>query len=192
MRRAWFCLIFVAGLLYFDVLAGNTAFAAEKASNWRNTYDTIFRWINFGILVFLFFKFIKNPLMDFLHSRKEELAGHIKHLEEERGKAASNVQETNKRLEESITRLAEIKEKIVKQGEKQKQKIIQSAHDESMLLMDGAGQKAKNIIKQGRNRLRNELIDFAFDSAIKKIPAEITDADNRKFIDIYFSSTRFQ
>ena len=35
-------------------LLGPEAFAAEKTNNWRPTYDLVMRWVNFGIIVFLY------------------------------------------------------------------------------------------------------------------------------------------
>ena len=44
----------------------------------RFWYDLVLRYFNFGIIVFVFIKYAKTPLMDFLRGQKEELARDLK------------------------------------------------------------------------------------------------------------------
>ena len=162
--------------------------AAESPVDWRPIYDEVLLWINFGIIVFVFVKYGKTPLMNFLRGRKEKLAQEIKQIEEEKEKVADKIRETSKMLEDSNIRFVELKDKIVKQGEKRKQEIIEEAKQHSKIILEGAQQKIDNQIIKAKNRFKTKLVDAAIALAIKKLPAEIAEADNDKLLNQYLTS----
>lgn len=170
-------------------LLGNEAMAAGDTGNWRNTYDLVMRWINFGILAFVLVKFGKKPLKDFLHGQRDELEREIKKIEEEKESITDKIKEIKKLLDESDIRLGKLKERIIAQGEKEKQKIIENAMAQGNIMLEGAKIKIVHRLKQAKNTFRLELIDAACALVIEKLPDEITDKDNQKFIDIYLAGT---
>jgi F-type H+-transporting ATPase subunit b len=173
-----FCCI-IAGLLSLHVL-GHDAFAAEKASSWRPTYDLILRWINFGIIVFLVVRYGKNPIMNFLRGQKQKLAQEIKHLEDKKQGISANIEETLKTIDESEVRFAELKERIVRQGEKKKEAIIQTAQNQSKTMLEDAKRRIDTHFIQAKNKFRAEMIDRAIDLAMERLTKEITAEDNEK------------
>jgi F-type H+-transporting ATPase subunit b len=173
-----FCCI-IAGLLSLHFL-GHDAFAAEKASTWRPTYDLIFRWINFGIIVFLVVKYGKTPIMNFLRGQKEKLAQELKRLEDKKQGVSENIEETLKTIDESEVRFAELKERIVRQGEKKKEAIIQTAQNQSKTMLEDAKRRIDTHFIQAKNKFRAEMIDRAIDLAMERLTKEITAEDNEK------------
>lgn len=185
MKWIFYTFVVGFGLLLFS----NFACASENASGWRSTYDLVFRWINFGIIVFLLIKFGKKPLMDFLHSRKDSLAKDIAVLEEKKNKANESIEEAKQQLEESISYFAGLKERIVRQGTKKKEKLVDDAHKESALMIEASKQKVKAILQNARDSFRSELVDAAFTIVMKQIPGRITDEDNNKLSALYLETT---
>ena len=173
-----FCHI-IAGILSLHFL-GHEAFASEKASSWRPIYDLILRWINFGIIVFLLVKYAKTPLMNFLRGQKEKLAREIKRLENKKQGISANIEETLKTIDESEVRFAELKERIVRQGEKKKEVIIQTAQKQSKMMLEDGKRRIDTHFIQAKNKFRAELIDRAIDLAMERLPKEITAEDNEK------------
>jgi F-type H+-transporting ATPase subunit b len=169
----------IAGLLSLHFL-GHDAFAAEKASSWRPTYDLIFRWINFGIIVFLVIRYGKTPIMNFLRGQKEKLAREIKRLEDKKQGISANIEETLKTIDESEIRFAELKERIVRQGEKKKELIIQTAQNQSKTMLEDAKRRIDTHFIQAKNKFRAEMIDKAIDLAMERLTKEITTEDNEK------------
>jgi F-type H+-transporting ATPase subunit b len=159
---------------------GHDAFAAEKASTWRPTYDLIFRWINFGIIVFLVVKYGKTPIMNFLRGQKEKLAQELKRLEDKKQGVSENIEETLKTIDESEVRFAELKERIVRQGEKKKEAIIQTAQNQSKTMLEDAKRRIDTHFMQAKNKFRAEMIDRAIDLAMERLSKEITAEDNEK------------
>jgi F-type H+-transporting ATPase subunit b len=176
----------IAGILSLH-FCGYEAFAAEKSSSWRPIYDLILRWINFGIIVFLVIKYLKNPIMNFLRGQKEKLAQEIKRLEDKKRGISENIEETLKTLDESEVRFAELKKRIVYQGEKKKEAIIQTAQNQSKIMLEDAKRRIDTHFMQAKNKFKAELIDRAIDLAMEKLPKEITPEDNERFTSEYLT-----
>jgi len=188
-KLLWVCGGIALGILGLH-LCGHEAFAAEKTSNWRPTYDLIMRWVNFGIIVFVLNRYAKTPLKNFLRSKKEDLAQEIDELEEKKEDANAKISETQKTIDESDVRLAELKARIVQQGEREKLRIVDSAQQQSRSMLKDANRRIDASILQARNTVKSELIDAAVDLAMERLPQEITAVDNEKFVSAYLTSTK--
>lgn len=177
----------ITAVLHFSV---HEALATDTANHWRHTYDLVMMWVNFIILAFLLVKFGKTPLMNFLRGRREELARQIGRVEEEKKKADARVEDSLKQLDESAARFEKIRERIIKQGKKKKQAIIEGAHLESKILLEEAKRRIDNQISMAKKKFRDEMIDRAMDIVVEKLPREMTDQDNQRFLKQYLDSTR--
>ena len=184
-----FCYGFIAGVVSFHFM-GLEALSAETSGGWRPLYDEILLWFNFGILVFIFIRYAKTPLMNFLRGRKEKLKQEIESLEEEKGKAADKIKEIYEVLDESEDRFVAIKTRILEQGEKKKQTIIAAAQNQSKMMIEDANRRIQYYFVQAKDKLKAELIDAAIDMALERLPQEISDADNEKFVNEYLASAQ--
>lgn len=187
VRKTVWMFVWMMVLVFSLHFFGYETFAAEKTTKWRPTYDLILRWINFGIIVFVFYKYAKTPLMNFLRGQKEKLAEEIKKLEDKKEDMANKVKETQKALDESEVRFADLKDRIVQQGERGKQEIIESAKNHSRIMLEGANRKIDSYILSSKNMFKAELIDAAIELAMERLPKEITDKDDERFIVQYLS-----
>lgn len=170
-------------------LMGHDAFAGENSSNWRPMYDLILRYINFGIIVFVIVKYGKTPIMNFLRGQKDKLAQEIDRLENEKEDAKAKIKETLKTVDESEVRFSELKDRIIRQGEKKKTEIIESAQNQSKLMLEDGKRRINTYFLQAKNEFRAELIDRAMDMAMERLPEEITPQDNDKFTHLFLEST---
>lgn len=180
--------LLLAAFLSVFVCCGN-AFAAETAAGWRPTYDLVMMWINFLILVFLAFKFGKAPIMKFLQGQKSEISKEINNIEEKKNEITDKVKQALKTLDESDIHLAKLKEKILEQGEKQKQLIIKDAEQQCGFMLATGRRKIENHIMQAEATFRAELIDAATERALEILPQKITQEDNRKKLNEYLEHT---
>jgi F-type H+-transporting ATPase subunit b len=174
------CTAILAGLLSLHLL-GLDAHAAEGSSHWRPVYDLIMRWINFGIIVFVVYKYGRKPFMNFLRGRKEQVAGEIEELETRKNEMVARINRTQKDIEESDVRFAELKERIIRQGETKKAEIIEFAQKHGKSMIEDAKRRIDTHILQAKNAFRSELIDRAVDVALERLPGQITPEDNEKF-----------
>ncbi|MGD9232870.1 MAG: ATP synthase F0 subunit B [Desulfobacterales bacterium] len=168
---------------------GHDALAAEKSNSWRPMYDLILRWINFGIIAFVIVKYGKTPIMNFLRGQKDKLAQEINQLENEKKDATAKVMETLKSVDESEVRFADLKDRIIQQGEKKKTEIIESAQNQSKMMLEDAKRRIDSHFLQAKNEFKAELIDIAMDMAMERLPEVITPEDNDKFTRLFLDST---
>lgn len=186
----------ITGILPFLLTAAvglladpGTVWAEESgAGGWRSTYDEIMLWVNFAILAFVFYKFGKDPLMDFLRLRKEDVAYEIGVLESQKEKVTARIEETSQAITESDIRYTDLKEKILRQGERRKQEIIDEAREQSRIMMESTKDKVGSQIQQAKRRFKEEMVDAAIDRAMERLPQVITDEDNEKLLDQYMAS----
>jgi F-type H+-transporting ATPase subunit b len=167
---------------------GFEALASESSGGWRPIYDEVLLWFNFGIIVFIFIKFGKTPLMNFLHGRKEKIAREIEQIEEKKKQAADKITEINKMVDERKARFAKIRNRIVEQGERKKSEIIESAQNQSKLMIVNAKRRIESHFLQAKNDFRAELIDNAIDLALERFPKEMTPEDHEKFTREFLTS----
>ena len=177
-----------ASMMIVFLVTGGTAFGAEESGNWRSTYDVVMLWVNFLILVFLFMKFAKDPIKNFLKGQQDELSKEIGGLEQRREDMIEKVKKAMDELEEGHVRLDEIRKRIVTDGEKRKQAIIENAKDQSRLMMEDAKRKIEAQILMAKQNFRGELIDEAVGLAMKKLPDIINEEDNEKLIEQYLAT----
>ncbi len=171
------------------LLLGSTdALAAETTKNWRSTFDVVMRWLNFAIIAFVLVKFGRKPIKDFFANRRQEIDHQITKYEQQKEAAEEKIAEATQMLKNSIARFEKIKMRIVEDGEKKKQQIIEGARQESRILLEGTKQRIENQIVGARNLIRSELIESAIALAEKRLPEEITAADEQKLLDHFMES----
>lgn len=179
-----FAIMAVLLLVAVDVAANEQA-----SGGGRETWDEVMLWINFCILVFVIVKYGRDPLMDFLRSRRIEVKRRIGKIEQEKSEIDAKILETRKALDESTERFENLKKRIVIQGERKKKEIIEDAKRQSEMMMTTAKQKIGSRIQEAKDSFRAELVDAAMDLAEKKLPREITEEDNEKILEKYLSIT---
>jgi len=168
--------------LCLHALSGE-ALAAD--ASWRPVYDLVMRWINFLILAFLLVKFGRKPLMNFLKGQRFDLAREIDELKEQKTTAEARLKEIQGELEQSNARFVELTERIIRDGERRKEELIEEARLESQIMLESAQQKIASRFIRARQRLRSEIVDSAIDKALERLPALVNDADNERLIQDY-------
>jgi F-type H+-transporting ATPase subunit b len=179
----------LSAVLMAIFINGSDALAAENADNWRSIYDLVMRWVNFAIIAILLVKFAKTPLKDFLSDRKGQIERKIKAYEQQKEAVEEKIAENQKMLAESIIRFEKIKQTIIEGGERKKQEIIEDAQRESKMLLEATQHKVEHQIREARDAIRAELIESAIALAEKRLPAEITAADQQRLTDLFLAST---
>ncbi|MDM8536095.1 hypothetical protein QUF70_05015 [Desulfobacterales bacterium HSG17] len=178
--------VFIGILCIF--FCGQIAFASEGGDNWRHNYDLGMKWLNFAILAFIIYKFGKTPLMNFLHGQKDRLSVEIVEMEKDKSLINEKLKEIQSVLDKGEAHYAELKERITRQGLKNKNDIIEQAKTQSQIMMEASKQKVGNQIVQAKRNFKAELIDAAVALASEKLPNAITDDDNQRFVDNYLAS----
>ncbi len=178
--------LFAAGIFFLCMIG--PAWAGESTSQWRSVYDLVMRWINFGILAFLLIRYGGPPLVNFLRNQKADIEKKIDQVQKQNAEMTGMVRKARQELQESASRLDEIKARIIEMGEHQKQEIIEEAKSQSRLMLEGARHRIDYQIHHAHEKLRLELLDMAMSAALERLPGEITPEDDRKIIDKYLAT----
>jgi F-type H+-transporting ATPase subunit b len=176
----------IGWMFFMAMLATATeALGAEASVNWRPTYDIVMRWLNFGILIVLFFRYARKPLVAFLNGQSRQIEENIQRFEKEKEAIRTRVNELLKERKEGREKLQRIKKRFISQGELKKQKIIDDAKKESHLLLESAKRKIEHEITSAREKLQTEMVDQAIDMAMQKLPQLMTDQDTQNSMKVY-------
>ena len=177
--------IFFASLFFIHFMA-SSAFASDPS--WRPIYDEVMLWINFFILVFIIVKYGKKPLLNFLQGQKDEVADQIHRLQKQKNALDAKINKTHTMIKDSSARFEQIKSRIMKDGERSKQKIIEEAKAQGKNIIEVEKVKATTQIAQAKDQFMSELVDEASALAQKKLPSEITDSDHNNLLDLFLSN----
>lgn len=165
------------------LLGAGSVWAAEGEPGWRSAWDLAMMWINFAILAFFIVKYLRAPLMNFLRDEGRKTAEAIREAEERKQRMDRQMLETRSALESSRERLAAVKVRVVTEGERRRQELIESARRESQLMLERARQGAEHQLAEAHERLRAELIDGAIAAALERLPGLIQAEDQEKLIE---------
>jgi F-type H+-transporting ATPase subunit b len=176
------CLLGVLGVH----LTAGLAVAAD--GGWRPTYDLVMRWLNFLILVGVIVRYARQPVKTFLEGRSAEVRIEIDTLEEQKAEAVAAVSALRRRLVDSEARLEEMKVRLLAEGERRKQTLIDQAELESAMMLKDAERKVEGLLHHARRTLRAELVDEAIELAARRLPEEIRAEDHQRLTASFFEA----
>ena len=182
---AWISFIIAIGL--FGVCPD--LFAAEGTGEWRETYDLVMRWVNFGILAFIIVKFARTPLKEFIFGQRKNLIRELEQREAEKKAITEKVDAVIAELKENQARVEDLKTRIIEQGKKKRQEIIESATEQSRQMLSDTQMRLAHQVSREKYRLRSEFVETAIGLALDRLPKIVTESDNQKFIEIFVSGT---
>ncbi|MFC1494583.1 ATP synthase F0 subunit B [Thermodesulfobacteriota bacterium] len=153
----------------------------------RKVWDEIMLFFNFGILVFLFIRFARKPMINFLRGEGDKISERIREIEAEVKKARSILEEESSRLEGVDDRVNSMRDKIINVGQNEKNKIIEKAKKAADKMVEDAKKEADFKMEAAKKRFSEEMLDLAVSLAVKKIKTDITSEDDENLV-LSFSS----
>lgn len=185
-RRILIRFLFLPALMLFF----SAAPAAAAEGSWRPVWDSVLLWLNFLILVGVFYRYGRKPLLEFLRGRKVELHRELRTLETQRDALREQIRELRAALEAGEDRFAQLKARILEQGERERQQIVEQAREHSTYVLEAAKERIRNRLLHAKDTFRQELIDEAMDLATRRMAQEITENDNRNLIQQFLDDAR--
>ncbi len=158
------------------------AFAAEAPSRARLIYNNIMLFVNFGIIVFLFIKYAKKPLLDFLYKEQNKVKKSISKLEEEYDNAKLILKEQQEKLDNIQTYIEDIRKNVLEIAQREKQKIIEEAKRKAEKLLEEAKLYYDFESARAKQRLKEEMITLAITEVKQRWKKGISNEANEKII----------
>ncbi len=157
----------------------------EGPSQGRQIWDTVWRIINFGILVFFLVKYARRPLMAFLRKHGADIGERLENYQAQLAKAKDEYAQTQERLADIQKMIAEIETYMKDEAERARQKIIDQARKNAEHLLDEAKEIASTEVGMARERVKTELVELVITEAEKAIRRDIKPEDDTRLIGDY-------
>ncbi|SMC16906.1 ATP synthase B/B' CF(0) [Desulfacinum hydrothermale DSM 13146] len=165
--------------------ASSTVFGIERA-----TWDLAWRWINFGIFVFLLVKYLKDPLVSFLKERREEIAQVFERLEEKEEALKRQQEEQERLLAQLDEKIESIRAHYHQIGQEEKEKILAQAERTRKQILEDAKAAAQRDFEEAKKRFRAEVVDMAVALAEQRLKKKITKKDQTKLLQAYLGQLK--
>lgn len=192
-------LVFLLGMWAVDIWAAGSGSSSQiidgayssrlihylKTNFSRATWDLTMRWVNFLILAGVIVKYAKGPVISFLKGKQAETARSIELIEENKRQVEEKIKERQIQLKASQERLKLIRDRIVSEGQRQKEQMIAAAKQESQIMLASARTRIDSQIRDAYQTIREELIDMAADKAMLKLPRMMTAKDHQEMLGLW-------
>ena len=160
------------------------AFAEEGIGSGRKLWNNIMLWVNFGIMVFIFIRYAKKPLMDYLHSVRKKIEGSLKEVDAQMASAKSVMTAEDAKLKGIDEEIRLIHERMLEMGRAEKEKIIESGRVTAEKMIENAKAYAEYRLAVARKVIFDEMVDLAVSMAEEKLKEGISQEDSdRLFAD---------
>lgn len=180
----FFLIIFI--FITIPILSPN-AYAIEKMSTGRIIWDNIMLWINFGILVFLFLKYAKKPLMGFLRGESDKIEEDLNDVETQLKKAKSIMDSEVVNLKDLEGRIQEIRENIIEFTQREIEKTIEKAKITANQMIEGVNKESKYKLEMAKKAIEAEMMDIAISIVEGKLKKGLKPEDDEKLINQFLS-----
>ena len=167
------------------MLSLSDAFAAEGTGAGRKLWDSIMLFVNFGILVFLFIKFARKPLMDFLYGERKKIAARLNEMEKQVKEAKALMETEAEKLKSIDIRISEIRERVISLGQKEKDSIIEKAQTTAKQMIEDAKNETEYKLEAAKKRFGEEMLEIAVSIAKENLKKSITSEEDERIINTF-------
>ena len=165
-------------------------FAVDELSSGRRLWDNILLFVNFGILVFLFLKYGRKPLMDYLRGVGKDVESGLNKVETRLSHATSLRDAELDKLEGIQAHLDKIREDILELGRHEKEKHIEEGKIAAENMIQHAKNYAHNKIQEAKKVVADEMIDRAFSTVERVLVREFSPKDDENTVNQFLNDLK--
>ncbi len=173
---------FFLGTIVCFLLDSPDALAAEALSAGRKVWDIVLMWVNFGILVFLFLKYGKKPLMKLLRGVKTEVREELDEVGNQFSEAKSLSDAEQEKLDNIGVSIDKIRENILELGRREREKIIEEGKLAAQKILEHAENYSRYRMELAKKTLANDMVDVAFSMVQGNLEKGISEKQNEKLV----------
>jgi F-type H+-transporting ATPase subunit b len=173
-----FCILSFAFVSYAFGSGGGDE--AAHTPLWK---DYFWKVVNFGILVFILFKFGKKPFQNFLRSRTELIEKTLNEAKEARAAAEKALREVEERLKTKDAEIQTIVSAAQKSGEQERDRIIEESSKLKAKILEQAKTNIEFELKSAKEAIKAEAVELAMELAEKKLKEKLTKEEQERLLD---------
>ncbi len=197
-KKTWtlslFVFLLVMTLAAVVMASGGDAGHAEHGAEGVNhalTHSQIMNFIwhclNFSILAFVLFKFLKKPITEGLSNRTQSIKNTFDELESKRVDAERKFKEYEDKLKDLDVEAQKIFKSFIEQGEAEKEKIIFQAKETAERIKSQADLYVQQEVSKARLSLQREVSELAVKMSEDIIKKNLTSDDHQRLITEYLA-----
>ena len=146
-------------------------------------WDLLYRTLNFACLVIILVWALKKPIGNALGSRRQAIAEQFEDLEAQKAEAERKYKEYESKLSRIDEEVDSIISSAVKQGEVEKERIIEDANRAAGDIQRQAEMAIQHEISEAKLQLRSEIAEEAVKMAEELIKKNLQAADQNKLVE---------
>jgi len=181
-RKKLFIGSLLVGLIASACIDPIEAFAQESAGQGRRLWNNLMLWVNFGIMVFIFIRYARKPLMNYLHSVRKKLEDTLGEVDTRMTAVKSVAAEENEKLKGIDGEIREIHEKVLEMAQGEKEKIVESGRVAAEKMIENAKAYAEYRLAVARKAVFDEMVDLAVSMAEEKLKEGISKEDGERLL----------
>jgi F-type H+-transporting ATPase subunit b len=172
-------------LLIFSIAFASYAFGSGEEAEHATPLWKEYMWkiINFGILIFILFKFARKPLQNFLNKRTETIEKTLNEAKEAKDAALRALHEIEERLKTKDAEIEAILSAARKSGEQERDRIIEESIKLKEKILEQAKTNIEYELKQAKDSIKAEAVELAMELAEKKLKDKLTKEDQERLLD---------
>jgi F-type H+-transporting ATPase subunit b len=147
--------------------------------------DFLYRVLNFGIVVALLGYFLIKPIKKGLGGRRDDIENALAEAKRVKEAAEAKFAEYDRKLIQAKEEIAEISDAIRREGELEKQKIIENAKAMALKIEQDVENTAELEVAKVRMQLQREAVQLAVGVAEELLHKNFTKDDDVRLIDEY-------
>ena len=175
----------VLALLLIPAVAMASGGGEQHADSGVLIKDFAYRCFNFALLVGLLVYFVRKPIRKGLRSRREEIEKTLTDAQAAQEAAEAKYREYSEKLEKATEEIEAISASIRREGELERDKILESAREMSAKIQQEADAKAANAVAGAKAELREEAARLAVELAEELLKKEFSPKDQKRLVDEY-------
>lgn len=177
--------VLLASLLIMFLAGAAFAAGGGHADSGVLLKDFLYRVLNFGLVVALLVYFLRKPLKKGLAGRSEEIEKALATAKLAKEEAEAKFAEYDRKLDQATDEIAEISDAIRREGELEKQKIIENAKQMAIKIEQDAEKAAELEVAKARRELQQEAAQLAVSLAEELLQKNFTKDDDTRLVDEY-------
>jgi len=179
--------VLVTALALVCLTAGVAAAAggAGHADSGVLLKDFLWRCLNFGLMVALLVYLLTKPIKKGLAGRREGIEKALADAKRAKEEAEAKFAEYDQKLAQATEEIEQISNGIRREGELEKQKIIEHAKEMAIKIEQDAEKAAALEVAKARTELQREAVQLAVELAEDLLKKNFTKEDDTRLIDEY-------
>jgi len=143
----------------------------------------IWQIINFLLLLYILYRVLSQPTKNYLGQRRHRIQSSLEESYRAKKEAEESYKEYERKLSLMEKELEEIRESFRKEGEREKNRLIEGAEKEARMIREQAELFISQELKKARASLKEEMINLAIKLAEEIIRRELSKKDQRRLLE---------